>query len=49
MPEALTPVALADETAKVAKNYGIDCSIYDEQFLAENKMGGVFGGQPRKR
>ncbi|MDR2034522.1 MAG: leucyl aminopeptidase [Helicobacteraceae bacterium] len=39
IPEALTPVALADEAAKVAKNYGVDCSIYDEQFLAENNMG----------
>ncbi|MGE4294470.1 MAG: leucyl aminopeptidase [Campylobacterales bacterium] len=39
MPDGMTPADLANEAAAVAQKHKLGCSIYDEKFLAENKMG----------
>jgi leucyl aminopeptidase len=38
VPEDITPVALAARASRVAKEVGLTCDIFDQNFLAENSM-----------
>lgn len=38
MPEELTPVKLAEIAEKMARENGLECTVYDEKYLQEKKM-----------
>ncbi len=37
-PEDITPIALAAKSQQLAKEVGLECEIYDQNFLVENNM-----------
>jgi len=40
---SLTPAAFADRAVDVAKNSGLNCTVWDEQRIAEERLGGLLG------
>lgn len=41
-PNDMTPQTLADEASKIAKDAGVECKIYDEKYLSDQKMGAFY-------
>ncbi|GAA3035139.1 leucyl aminopeptidase [Actinokineospora globicatena] len=39
----LTPVAFADRAVEVARATGLDCEVWDERRIAEERLGGLLG------